>query len=177
MKKVMLLLSVFALLANAKPQIKTPGGVHGLAAVSNAAILARGSAFAIEGSGLGPDQTLNGDLPYPNDLGGVSVTLAASDGSGTVQAIMAQAGAKMILAIVPSATPAGEYNVTVTFNGESSDPVKINVADRNFGLLTDTGRPGGAASARIRIPDSDPVPVKLNLAAKAGQTQIGRAHV
>ncbi|MBI5086779.1 MAG: hypothetical protein HZB13_19555 [Acidobacteria bacterium] len=72
--------------AAAKPQITEKTGVRTLAAVSEAATLSRGSAFTITGKDLAPPDAAKADVPYPQDLGGVSVALTTADGSAVVQA-------------------------------------------------------------------------------------------
>ncbi|GEM_PF-7104185 len=156
-------------LAAAKPQITEKTGVRAAAAVAKPATLARGSAFSITGAELGPADPVASDMPYGQELSGVSVLLTSADGALTVQAYIVSAAATKINAIVPSSTPAGDYKVTVSFNGETSDPFAVKVADRNFGVITRTGVAGGMASGRSRLESEEWLPIAYTRSVKPGR--------
>ena len=90
--------------------------------------IAQGSIFTIFGIGLGPDPGVNaGGFPLETELDGISITI--DNGSkAAVSAIPLFGGATQINAIMPSDAPLGEAMMTVTFNGETSDPVAVRPA-------------------------------------------------
>ena len=49
--------------------------------------------------------------------------------------------------MLPSSTPVGTYNVTVTYSGRPSAAVSANVVARNFGFATQTANGQGPAQA------------------------------
>ena len=62
--------------------------------------------------------------------------------------------AGQLAAILPSNTPLGDGTVTVTFNGETSDPVPILVVDNAVGIFTlrqDGGGPGVYTDANFAV--------------------------
>jgi uncharacterized protein (TIGR03437 family) len=96
--------------------------------------IAQGSLFTIFGENLGPATTVQpAALPFPNTLGGVSVSI--TQGSVTMPAIPYNAGANQINAIMPSTAPLGLVSVRVTFNGVPSNPSPVNVVNSSVGIL------------------------------------------
>ncbi len=173
MRQFSLLLAILALCATlvaAKPQITEKTGVRNLTAVSEPGTIARGSVFTVTGKELGPVEALKADVPYGQDLGGISVAFTAADGSAVVAAYIVSASATRIVAILPSNSTAGDYKVTVTYNGEASEPVNAKIADRNLGILTVDGQVGSGAIARIRVPDADAVAAGFLQPLRPGQT-------
>jgi len=143
----------------AKPAIQASGGVRTLATVADSSVLARGSVFEVIGTALGPAEPATAEVPYPQDLAGVAVTLTATSDGSLTSAFLLSAAAGRIVAILPSSTPSGPHTVTVTYAGESSNTFKATVAESNFGLITNTGASGGMAQARVITPDAGPTPV------------------
>ena len=154
----------------AKPKIDDKTGVRSRATVADATVLAQGSAFVVTGSALGPDEGATAEVPYPQELAGVKVTLTAASDAGVFDAFLISVAAGRIVAIVPSAVSAGSYAVSVSYGGETSNSFKITIADVNFGLLTNTGANGGMAEARIRTPNAGAVPVTYVNGATPGVT-------
>ena len=166
-------LAFVALLASAGAVFAAPvindKGVRSPAA-ADSSNLTQGSVFVVSGAGLGPQEVSVGTLPYDVTLGGVGITLASADGASSVQAYVAEAGAGRVVGVVPSATPAGAYKVTVSYNGESSNAVDAVVVARNFGMLTLSGNVGGLASGRVRVEGADAAPFGLTASVRAGMT-------
>lgn len=108
-----------------------------VAAVLPGGSIARGSIFAIFGSNTGPAASPALSFPLATTLGGVSVRV--TQGGSSVDAIPLFVGPAQINAILPSNTPLGDVNVTVTFNGRSSAPVRFKVVDTSFGIFTVNG--------------------------------------
>jgi len=157
--------------ATASPKIADKTGVRTLATANDRSILARGSAFEITGSGLGPDDVANGDIPYQASLAGVSVQLASvSDSTVFVDAFVVSASAARIVAILPSSATGGDYRLTVSFNGEASKAFDVKIADTNFGIITNTGSFAGTAQGRVRSPDGNPVTFTLANSIAPGST-------
>ncbi len=154
----------------AKPKITETGGVRSLATVANRSVLARGSVFEVVGEGLGPAEALSSEPPYGQELGGVTVQLTASPSGPASAAWLISAAPGRIVGIVPSTLQAGDYKVTVSVNGEVSNSVAVKVAERNFGLITNTGSSGGMVSARVLAEGMEPVQVTLAAAVPAGVT-------
>ena len=142
----LVLLLLTATLAQAQPVIRATNGV--LNASSYLPGVARGSWFVVFGTGLGPAAiSLQTSLPYPPALSGTSVTFTPAGGGTPVSALMYYTLATQVAALLPSGTPAGVYNVTVTYNNQTSSPVSVNVADHNFGFATQTSNGQGPAQA------------------------------
>jgi uncharacterized protein (TIGR03437 family) len=143
----------------AAPSIAEKTGVRTLASVENRSILARGSAFEVTGSDLGPpEETAVAEIPYNTEFAGVTVRLTSTKDAGiTADAFVLSASATRITAIIPSTTAAGEYSVTTTYAGESSsNSFKVKIADSGFGMLTNTGTTGGLVQGRILAEGADP---------------------
>ncbi len=152
----------------AAPKISAKG-VRSVASVKESTI-ARGSVFLVLGSELGPAEGMKGEVPYPADLNGLAVTVATPDGAATYQAYVREANAGRVVAILPSAVPAGEFEVTVSRSGETSNKVKVNVVDAAFGLATQTVVAGGPVVALTRPAEGDPARIGFVTSAKPGQT-------
>ncbi len=107
--------------------------------------IARGSIFIIYGGGMAaPELVVGGfDPALDPNLGGVSVEVTV--GGVTTEAIPYYVSATQISAILPSATPAGDGVITVTYNGETSPPFAIEVVESAFGLMTMSGNGLGQA--------------------------------
>lgn len=170
-----LVLCALALLASlypvaAKPTIKEKAGVRTLATVTDTTTLALGSVFVVTGTELGPEEAAAAEVPYPQELAGVTVTLTAADESAVVSAYVISAAADRIVAIVPSTTLPGTYAVTTSYGGETSNAFSVTVADSNFGLLTNTGTSGGMVQAGLLAEGSEPSAITYVNAATPGAT-------
>ena len=97
--------------------------------------IAQGSVFSIFGANLGPPvlATVTA-FPLPRTLGGVSIRV--SRGQTSVQAIPLAVVATQANAILPSNAPLGEASITVTFNGQTSAPVPVQIVPASFGAFT-----------------------------------------
>ncbi|MBI2685453.1 MAG: hypothetical protein HYX27_03985 [Acidobacteria bacterium] len=107
--------------------------------------IARGSIFVIYGANMAPAGLLTGAFsPALNkNLGGVSIKVTVA-GTAT-EAIPYYVSPGQISAILPSATPAGTGTITVTYNGATSAPFAIQVAQSAFGIMTLSGNGLGQA--------------------------------
>ena len=149
-KRFFKLISVAILLAGAAAAQPTIESVRDLASKVPPGFpfysLAPGGFIEIHGSGLGPDQRVNDypSFPLGQILAGSSVEVTVGD--TTVNALIASTRNGEINAILPTETPLGSGQLRVTYNGETSDPVDIFVAN-SMGIFTQNGRGNGPALA------------------------------
>jgi uncharacterized protein (TIGR03437 family) len=97
--------------------------------------IAQGAFFVVFGSGLGPASISIASMPYPTSLSGTTVTVTPAAGSA-VTAYLYYSVDGQVAGILPSTTPTGPANVTVTYNNSTSAPVKIAVVKSYFGIFT-----------------------------------------
>ena len=117
-----------------------PGGIVNAASNRGAAI-ARGSLIAIYGSNLGPAVPVAATTyPIPSTLGNVTVNV--TQGATAGQAYLTYVSAGQITAILPSNTPLGSVQVTVTYNGTAGAPATINVVDTALGIFSSAAGQG-----------------------------------
>lgn len=118
-------------------------GSYAFAGLPNAAI-AQGSLFVLFGSNLGP-ATLQGapSFPLQTTLAGTAINISV--GGTTTQALMIYTSASQAAAILPSRTPVGTGTLTVTFSGQTSAPLSMQVVQSNFGSFTLNQAGSGAA--------------------------------
>ena len=102
--------------------------------------IAPGSIFVVFGAGLGPETPLQGTIPYPSSLPddstGTRVVIHSLESDTTVAAYLLYTSASQVMAILPSETPLGQAEVTVTFEGETSEPQELNILPRAIGIFT-----------------------------------------
>ena len=151
MRKMILLCLGAMLLAPvavwAQPAIRAENGV--LNASSYTADIARGSWFVVFGTGMGPASlsVYSGGLPYPTQLSGTQVSFTPASGGSAVAARLWYTLAGQVAGMLPSSTPAGDYDVRVTYNGQVSAPRRVKVVERNFGYATQAQNGAGPAQA------------------------------
>src|SRR5205085_1138752 len=109
--------------------------------------IAQGAIFIIFGHGMGPASLVSStSLPLQTslpDANGTSITI--SSGGQSVKAFMVYTSAGQVAAILPSNTPIGSANVTVTYNGQTSAANKINVVKSALGVFTRNSQGNGPA--------------------------------
>lgn len=97
--------------------------------------LAPGALVVLFGEGLGPDQTAHSQgFPLPQTLAGTTVEVAV--GEFTAQAPLIYVGATQAAIVLPSRTPPGAAELTVTVEGVRGEPLPIEVAPRRFGIFS-----------------------------------------
>lgn len=139
------LLSVTA--ASAQPVLRATDPVVNGGSYANA--IAPGSIFVIFGTNLAGDAVaLAPGLPYPATLAGVSVRFAPAAGGAAADALMVYTTKNQIAGLLPSSAAPGDYNVTVTYNGQTSAPGKAKVLARSLGIVTANGGGTGQAQAQ-----------------------------
>ncbi len=171
--KKLILSCVLAAAASAAPVIRS-----GTSGIVNAASyiplgtqgkgIAQGSFFVIFGSGLGPANIAIMSPPFPTSAGGATVTITPSSGS-PVTAFLYYAVDGQVSGILPSNTPTGTANVTVTFNGATSAPAKIAVVKSDFGIFTMNQAGSGPAAVLNRNLDGTSPLNSLTSSAAPGQ--------
>lgn len=144
---IVALLLVSSLVAAAQPVIRSDGtGV--VNASSYLPDIARGSWFVVFGTGLGPaGLTVASGLPFPTELAGSRVTFTPASGGAAIECRLWYTLATQLAGLLPSTTPAGDYDVRVIYNGVSSAPVRVKVVERNFGFATANSAGYGPAQA------------------------------
>ncbi len=134
-------------------------------------VIAQGSIFIVFGTGMGPSSpTYPAGLPLPTSLpaaNGTSITI--SSGGQNFDAFMFYTSALQVQAILPSNTPAGDANVTLTFDGKTSAPFPISVVPSRVGIFTTNSQGYGTVAAQH---SSDSTPVLLSKAAHPGETIV-----
>ncbi len=132
--------------------------------------IARGSFMSIYGQNLGQTAGPVSAYPIPTTLGGAQVTVAA--GGKNYKAYLDYVSPGQINAIMPSAVPAGEAQLTVTVNNMTSTPARVTVATNSFGIFTINSQTAGLAIAQnYESPTSVPLNLYTN-PARPGQTII-----
>ena len=136
-----------ALSAGAQPAIRPSSVVNAAnnlpAGLPNAG-LAQGSIFVLKGQNLGAKGTVVANsFPLGSTMGGTSMKIAV--GGTTVDVLMIyvvgglsddQGPFDQLAGIVPSNTPAGSGNLTVTYNNQTSAPVPVTILANAFGIFT-----------------------------------------
>ena len=102
--------------------------------------IAQGSIFVVKGTNMSASGLTQMTFPLPITSGGVKITFApAAGGAGTdayLVYLFNQGGVNQLAAVLPSTVAAGNYNVTVTYNGTASAPFAATVVQRKLGLIT-----------------------------------------
>jgi uncharacterized protein (TIGR03437 family) len=120
-----------------------------------------GNAAGVSGA-VAPGSILNiRQLRPPQIIGAVdptrvSVQVRPSGSTVSIDAPLLPAPLLSIWAQLPTATPLGAADVTLTIDGQSSAPARIMVTRTNFGLFTQAGNGLGAANAQNQDVGQDP---------------------
>jgi len=111
--------------------------------------LTPGVFFAVQGNGLAdPNPSLQtAPQPYPTVFLHASVAFTATTGGSPIAAKMWYASPTQINAILPSTATPGTYNVTVTYNSQTSTGFQVSVVERSFGIATADSSGSGPAQA------------------------------
>lgn len=108
--------------------------------------IARGSIFVAFGTNLGPSSLVQaGAPPLQPALSGTSISFTPVGGGSAVSALMFYTLSSQVAGLLPSTAAAGDYNVTVTYNGATSAGFKVTVVDRSFGIVSLAGNGKGPA--------------------------------
>ena len=149
-----------------------------LTGVTNAANysagIAQGSIFVAFGTNMGPASIVQASaFPVPTTLAGTSMRFTPVAGGTFYDALIAYTLAGQIAGIVPSQTPVGNYNVTVTYNNSTSAPLRVAVVSRNFALVSLAGSGTGPAVIQNFVANAAVLPInQFTAPARPGQTLI-----
>lgn len=114
----------------------------------------QGGVFVVKGAGLSAAGFVQATAPtYSTQLNSVQIKLAAVSGGNVVTALMVytynQSPVNQLAAVLPSTTPTGAYNLTVTNGASTSAAFRMNVVANKPGIVTADGSGSGQAQATI----------------------------
>lgn len=165
--KLSLLAGVLSVLVHA--QAPTVTSVNNAASYGTA--IAQGSIFVVFGTAMGPAQLVQASsLPLATTLNGTSIRFTPVSGGAAVDAYPVYTSAAQLAGVLPSTAAQGEYNVTVTYNGATSAPLRARVVARGFGMVTLNGRGNGLAVMQ-NASDSSSI-VQFGAPARPGQVMV-----
>ncbi len=142
-------------------------GVVNNASYTNTPGIARGSIFAVFGQDLGPEQLqVVSRFPLSARLAGTSVRVSVAGQS--VDALILYTSASQVGAVLPSGTPVGQGTLTVSYDGQASTSVPVNIVDQAPGLFTVNQQGTGPAA----VTDENYVLITRERPANPGQTVI-----
>jgi uncharacterized protein (TIGR03437 family) len=107
--------------------------------------IAPGSIFVVAGRNLGPIETRTAWDSPPRELSGVSITVSV--GGSTHDAAVVYASAGLVAGILPPETPPGAGTAVITYEGQTTAPVRLRVTPQSFGIFAKGGRGFGPAVA------------------------------
>jgi uncharacterized protein (TIGR03437 family) len=180
--KLAVLVLAFAAALSAQPKINglVNGASYAVAPLDSSANpignnnIAQGVIFIVFGTGMGPATLVApSGLPLPTsfpDVNGTSVTV--SSGGQTLKAFIVYTSAGQVAGILPSNTPIGAANATVTFNGQTSAQFKINVVKSALGVFTRNSQGSGPGIAQIFRSATDVSLNSLTNPAQGGNTLV-----
>ena len=174
MRYIILVALALSIPLNAQPVVN-PGGVLNTASfivdgLPNSGI-AQGSMFAVFGQNLGPGNLVPAaELPLPTELAGTSMEVTVNGTDVTPFLIFTLSG--QLAGVLPSNTPVGQGTLTVTFNGETSEPVAIEVVKSAFGMFTRNEAGFGPAIVQNFVSATEAPTNALTEAAAPGQAEI-----
>lgn len=126
-------------------RIKNPIGNAG----SYAPSIAQGSIFVVIGTNLGGSALVqNAALPLRPTLGDASIRLTPVAGGAAVDAYMIYSTRNQLAGLLPSTAAVGDYNLTVTYNGQTSTAARVAVAAEGFGIVSADSSGAGQAQAQ-----------------------------
>ena len=133
--------------------------------------IAQGGMFVVFGQGMGPGGLVQADsIPLQTELAGTSIEVTV--GGQSVNAFMLFTFSGQLAAVLPSNTPVGAGTLTVTFNGQTSAPVNVNVVQNAFGIFTRNQAGYGPAILQNFISAAEAPLNSLVQAAQPGQVVI-----
>jgi uncharacterized protein (TIGR03437 family) len=97
--------------------------------------IAQGAIFIVYGANLGPSNISIAPTPFQSTtLSNTSVAVTVN--GTTTNALMYYTSAGQVSALLPSNTPTGNGNISVTYNGQASVLTPITVVSNNVGIFT-----------------------------------------
>ena len=133
--------------------------------------IAQGSIFVVFGSNMGPAALAQaGALPLDTTLAGTSVRFTPVASGAAVSAFMVYTSSGQVAALLPSTTPVGDHNVTVTYNGATSAGFRARVAQRAYGMITLNSQ--GTGLAVIQNASDGNRPNQFTAPVRPGQVMV-----
>ena len=174
MRYIILVAFALSIPLSAQPVV-SPGGVLNTASFTPDGLpnsgIAQGSFFAVFGQNLGPGNLVpNAELPLPTELAGTSMEVTVNGTAVTPFLFFTFSG--QLAGVLPSNTPVGQGTLTVTFNGETSEPVTIEVVKSAFGMFTRNQAGFGPAIVQNFVSATEAPTNALTEAAAPGQAEI-----
>jgi uncharacterized protein (TIGR03437 family) len=152
----------------AQPVIRAQAGVVNAASYSSPGLpnsgIAPGSVFVVIGQNLGPSSAVSTNFPLSSVLGGTSAQVTIN--GVTVSPLMIYTSASQVAMLMPSSTPTGAGTIAITYNGQTSSSVAVQVVGASFGILTLNQGGNGPAV----VTDANYAVISLTHAATPGQT-------
>jgi uncharacterized protein (TIGR03437 family) len=126
--------------------------------------------FVVFGGNMGVTSSGGLSFPLPTTLDNTSIKVTS--GGTTVDAIMIYTTPGQVAAILPSNTPVGSGTLTLTYNGQSSSAVPVQIVPTSFGAFTQNQGGSGPAVIQDYVSATE-LPVNSLLSpAYPGQTVI-----
>ncbi len=133
--------------ALAAPTIDSGGVVN---ASGYQTTLAPDTVFLVYGHGLGPSSIDIGSGPdYTMNLAGTSIAFTPVSGGDATNVKIVFTLDTQVAGLLPSAIAPGDYQVTVSYKGETSPPEPVTIVARNFGIATANSAGTGPAQVTI----------------------------
>jgi uncharacterized protein (TIGR03437 family) len=112
--------------------------------------IAQGAVFSVIGNLMGPSTLAVSPAPFQNGtLSGTSIAVTVA--GKKVTPLLYYTSATQVSALLPSNTPTGTGNITMTYNGKTGPPAPITVVANNIGIFT-VGSDGNGAPI-VTYPD------------------------
>lgn len=122
--------------------------------------IAQGSIFVVKGNNLSASGFTQFSFPLPTSSNNVRITFTPSAGGTGTDAYLVylynQGGVNQLAAVLPSTLATGNYNVRVTYNGNTSAPFTTQVVQRKIGLITADSSGTGLAVIQNFIAQGQP---------------------
>lgn len=133
--------------------------------------LAQGSMIAIFGRNIGPTAIAQaGSFPLPTTLGGSSARLTA--GGQNFDLFLTYSIATQIGAIIPSNVPVGSATLAVSFNGQTSATIPVEIVQSQLGIFTINQAGSGPAVVQNVNSESDRPINTIIASARPNQAMI-----
>lgn len=162
----MIMAGLAAVALQAQPTIRGGGAGNAASMITGklpGAGIAQGARFAVTGKDLGPAEPVRRSFPLSAEpLEGASIKVSV--GGSSIDAWMVLASANRLEAVLPSNTPTGTAEITVTYQDRTVTTSAEIVAAR-FGIATRSGLGYGAAVAQTE----DNTEITPLAAARPGQ--------
>ena len=113
--------------------------------------IAQGSIFVVVGSNLsGANIVVATSFPLQTTMNGSSIRFTPVTGGAPIDAFMIYTTRDQVAGLLPSTAAVGDYNVTVTYSGQTTAPARVPVLQRNIGIFTANSAGYGQAQALNR---------------------------